>query len=466
MKYKKALFVGLIVSVGILLSGCGLRDSGGGSPYMMPLQVWGVFDDSDVYAPIFQEYRALNPYAGEIGYRKFSEETYKKEILNALAAGNGPDLFMIRNSWIEEFKDKIVPAPDYQMTEKEVRDGFVDVVAHDFIGETDKKIYGLPLSVDSLALYYNKDIFNAAGITAPPTTWEELSSLVPRLTKIDEYGNITQSAIALGTADNINRAPAILMGMMFGLGAEIEDEQGRINLFRTDAPSKALSFYSQFSRVGSSLYTWNPRMHYSIDAFYEGTLGMMVNYSWRYETLKQKNAKLNMAIAPLPQFTGMTPKNYADYWTYVVAKNHDIVLENVQEDAKMPQDKAVRNKLRIHEAWQLLSYLALPHPSKQITFRNGLTGNPGTFVMATDPTEQYLLATKKPAARRDLVEKQRNDTVLGAFAVSNLVAKNFRQSDADTIEKIMNDMISRVNRGEATVQESLSSAQNRINTLK
>ncbi len=464
MRYGKVV-VGLLIMVGgVLLSGCGLRNSGG-TPYSMPLEVWGVFDDSDTYSPLFEQYRLLNPYVSDIKYRKFNEETYKKELLNALAAGNGPDLFMIRNSWIEEFKDKIIPAPEYQVTEKEVRDNFVDVVAHDFIGE-DKKIYGLPLSVDSLALYYNKDIFNAAGITEPPKTWEELVALVPRLTKIDQYGNVTQSAIALGTAENINRAPAILLSLMFSLGAEEEDQNGRINLFRTEAASKALGFYTQFSRVGSSLYTWNPRLHYSMDAFYEGTLGMMVNYSWRYETLKQKNAKLNMAVAPLPQFAGSSPQNYADYWTYVVAKNHEIVLENPQQEAMLPQDKEQRNTLRKHEAWQLLSYLALPHPNKQITFRNGLTGNVGTFALDIDPTEQYLADTKKPAARRDLIEKERNDPVLGPFAVSNLVARNFRQSDADAIEKILNDMIDRVNRGEETIQEALSSAEKRINTLR
>lgn len=464
MGYKKILIGVLILSSGLVLAGCGLRNSGG-TPYLVPLEVWGVFDDSEVYSPLFEQYRSVNPYIGEIRYRKFNEETYKKELLNALAAGNGPDLFMIRNSWSGEFADKIVPAPEYQVTEKEVRDNFVDVVTDDFIGATDKKIYGLPLSVDSLALYYNKDIFNAAGITAPPKTWEELVGMVSRLTKIDQYGRIQQSAIALGTSENINRAPAVFLGLLFGFGAEPEDQSGQIRLLQSDAARQALEFYMQFSRVGSSLYTWNPGMHYSIDAFYEGTLGMMVNYSWRYETLKQKNAKLNMAVAPLPHFSGMAPRNYADYWTYVVAKNHEIVVENPSQDALLPQNKEERNMLRQHEAWQLLSYLALPHPNKQITLRNGITKNAAVFSLGFDPAEQYLIETNKPAARRDLIEKQRNDPVLGPFATANLVAKNFRQSDADAIEKIINDMIGRVNRGEETVQEALSSAENRITTL-
>ncbi len=432
----------------------------------MPLEVWSVFDDSDIYDVLFQQYRSVNPFVGDISYRKFSEDTYKKELLNALAAGNGPDIFAIRNSWLGEFQDKVVPAPEYQITEKEVRDHFVDVVAYDFIDPADKKIYGLPLSVDSLALYYNRDIFNATGITTPPKTWQELLVMTPKLTQIDQYGNIIQSALAFGTADNVNRAPAILFGLMFALGAEIDDQYGRVNFFRTDAAQKALEYYMLFSNVRSSEYTWNPNMHYSIDAFYEGRLAMMVNYSWRYETLRQKNAKLNMAVAPLPRFEGMVPQNYADYWTFVVAKNHEISATDLSAQELLPQDKGIQNELRKHEAWQLLTYMTMPHPEGQITIRNGLTGNPGVFTLTFDPAEKYLEETRKPAARRDLIEKQRNDPVLGPFAIANLTAKNFRQADSDTIEKITNDIIRSVHLGEISVKEGLFLMQQRIQTIQ
>lgn len=464
----RTIILGVVVLFGsmTILSGCGLRDNSQGTPYSMPLEVWGVFDDSDAYTPLFQQYRGVNPFIGNISYRKFGEETYKKELLSALAAGNGPDIFAIRNSWMGEFQDKIVPAPEYQVTEKEVRDHFVDVVAYDFIDPSDQKIYGLPLSVDSLALYYNRDIFNAAGITTPPKTWQELLAMTPKLTQIDQYGNIIQSALAFGTSDNVNRAPAILLGLMFALGAEIDDQYGRVNFFRTDAAQKAFEYYMLFSDVRSSAYTWNANMHYSIDAFYEGRLAMMVNYSWRYETLRQKNAKLNMAVAPFPRFEGMVPQNYADYWTFVVAKNHDISSENQNIEKMLPADKGIRNELRKHEAWQLLTYMAMPHPEGQITIRNGLTGNPAVFTLAFDPAEKYLEWTRKPAARRDLIEKQRSDPVLGPFAVANLTAKNFRQVDADAIEKIINDIIRSVNLGEIPLKEGLSLMQQRIGTLQ
>lgn len=221
-----------------------------------------------------------------------------------------------------------------------------------------------------------------------------------------------------------------------------------------------------FSNVRSSEYTWNPNMHYSIDAFYEGRLAMMVNYSWRYETLRQKNAKLNMAVAPFPQFEGIAPQNYADYWTFVVAKNREIPSDDLNTQKLLPADKGTQNELRKHEAWQLLAYMAMPHPQGQITLRNGLTGNPAVFTLDFDPAEKYLEQTRKPAARRDLIEKQRSDPVLSPFAIANLTAKNFPQADADAVEKILNEMIRSVNRGEVALKEALSIAQQRINTLQ
>ena len=226
MKKKIQLSVLSLALVGtLLLSGCGFRETN--QPYKVDLEVWGVFDDSDAYAEVFSQYKRLNPHVGEIIYRKFLVDTYRQDPLDALAAGNGPDIFLIQNTWTPQFLDKVVPAPDYIADERIFREIFVDVVAKDFL-TPDQKILGAPLSVDTLALYYNKDLFNAAGITTPPATWEEVVANVGKLTQIDGFGVINQSAIALGTAadpiGNINRATDILTTLFFQSGVPILDD--------------------------------------------------------------------------------------------------------------------------------------------------------------------------------------------------------------------------------------------------
>lgn len=455
----------LVVLVTTSLSGCIFKKAAP-EQYKVNLEVWGIFDDSDAYNEVFGEYRKINPYIGEINYRKLPLETYKDDLLNALAAGNGPDIFMIRNAWRGSFEDKIAPAPDYLLTEKQYRDTFVDVVAEDFV--SGGKIYGAPLSADSLALYYNKDLFNAAGITDPPSTWEKLFSDVQKLNRVDQFGNISQSAVALGTAYNINRSVDLLTALMFQMGSAIlPSGQKRVEL--TDENSrKALEFYTQFARVGSNAYAWNPTLHYSIDRFYEGTLAMMINYSWHYSTIKQKNAKLNFAAAPLPQFFGAKPVNFANYWGFVVAKNKSAEDATGQSPAQatVKPDLEKQNYLRIHEAWQFLNYLTLPHPGNKMTLQNGAAGTFKEFALSFDPTEKYLEKTKKPAARRDLIEKQKNNVMLAPFATGNLIAKNWYQGNIELVEAIFAEMINAVNNGEKSVSDALTIATQRINVLK
>lgn len=458
---QKKLFLFTFVFLAALsLSGCVFKSK---TPvtYKVDLEVWGVFDDSDAYTELFNEYKKINPYVRSITYRKLPVETYKEDLLDALASGKGPDIFMIRNSWAPSFQDKIVAAPEEMIGEKKFRDSFVDVAADDFIGE-DKKVYGVPLSVDSLALYYNKDLFNAAGIAKPPATWEEVASASSQLSQIDSFGNLNQSGIALGTGKNINRSTDVLSALFFQKESGISSDRSQFRI--TDAGSiEAFNFYTQFSRIDSGVYSWNPRLHYSVDAFYEGTLGMMINYSWQYPALKQKNAKLNIGVAPMPQFSGTQPENYANYWGFAVAKNKTIEDQGTAKSTLTPDQKKA---LHTHESWQLLRFLAFPHPEKMMTLVNGLSGNSKDFPIAFDPTEKYLEKTKKPAARRDLIEVQKNDPILAPFASGNLIAKNWKQKDPEAVETILAEMIESVNTGQQGNIDALRTAENRLKLLK
>jgi ABC-type glycerol-3-phosphate transport system substrate-binding protein len=462
MKLSKLFTLVLVPISAVLLSGCGEEVA---VPYKVDLEIWGIFDDSSAYNDVISEYRKLNEgHVGNISYRKMSEDTYRDDLIRAFAEGKGPDIFMIRNSWLPLFSNLIAPASEYQTNEKEFREAFVDVATDDSI--VDGKIYTAPLSVDSLGLYYNKDIFDAAGITSPPATWDDLRLDAKLLNVVDSYGNIAQSGVALGTAKNINRSTDVLLALALQRGSEVMPEKFRSSIAISYEPTfKSLDFYSQFATVGSEYYSWNPRQHYSIDAFYEGTLGMMINYSWHTDTIRKKNAKLDFAVAPLPQMPGSQPSNLANYWTFVVAKNKQTPVASGSQALSFPVDKY--NLLRTHESWQFLHYLAFPHSSKSIALRNPLSPNIPAVVMPIkdDPAATYLEKTRKPAARRDLVEKQKDDQWLSPFAYGNLIAKSWRPGDIEKAEGILAEAIESVNRGENTAQNALHAAEGQIELL-
>lgn len=457
-----ASIAGIVILCVILIFMFGMKPPSA-HQYNMNLEVWGFDDDGDILRPIFDNYKKLDPNIKEITYRKLTVDTYKKELIDALAAGQGPDIFIIHNTWLPGFSDKIVPASAGIITEQAYRNNFPDVAVADFI--KDGQIYAAPLSVDSLGLYYNKDLFNVAGITSPPTNWDDFVSDVRKLTKISSSGAIEQSGVSLGTnSSNINRATDVLNLLMMQKGFAMPTPGS------TDYPDmlsgeSALNFYTQFASSSSPNYSWNSAMHYSIDAFSEGKLAMMFNYSWHIKTISGKSPKLNYGVAAIPQFPGSTPVNYANYWAFAVAKNKTIVQDS---NTSTPP---VNNETRIKEAWKLLVYLTTKGQASG-SAATTTSSSPASATLGNsydpnfDPAASYINATGKPAARRDLIETQKTNPMLGAFAQGNLIDKSWVQKEPESNDGALDNMISQVNKGQATISEALKTAVQRITQLQ
>lgn len=468
MKIKIKILTSIFILASLLVvSGCGLKQANP-KKYILNLEIWGVFDNPDAFAEIIENYKKTNPNIREIRYKKLSENTYRQDLIDALAAGQGPDIFLIQNNWLAKFNDKVVPALPQLLTEQKFRANFADVAATDFINKG--SIYAVPLSIDSLGLYYNKDIFNAAGISAPPVSWNEFMEYSRKITKLNATGQIIQSGAALGTSNNVNRATDILNLMFLQGNTGMVDMVNKKALFDQsvkkdgewlNSGENALNFFIQFANRNSALYSWNAQMRNSIDAFSEGTVGMMLNYSWQWENIANKSPNLNFAVAPIPQLSENDPVNFPNYWAFAVAKNR------TPDTTGMPPAQAsmVTNEIRIGEAWQFLTYLTTKPEQAAVTTQttNATTGI--AINSSFDPAVKYLEKTNKPAARRDLIETQKTDVRKGAFAKGNLIAKNWYQADPEIINSIFIQTIDKVNKGQASVQEAVATAAASVTQL-
>ena len=126
-------------------------------------------------------------------------------------------IFSVQNTWIARNTKKLLPAPPTFITPKQVEELFVDVAAKDVLhydsNDGIKKMYGVPLTVDTLALYYNKDHFEDAlpEQGAPSPTWEGIKEDVFRLTKKDNsFERFFRAGIAMGMSKNISRSVDIV----------------------------------------------------------------------------------------------------------------------------------------------------------------------------------------------------------------------------------------------------------------
>lgn len=397
------------------------------APQPVTLEFWSVFDDSNVFQPLILKYQQLYPHV-TINYHKKNIASYEQELVDALAAGRGPDIFSIHNTWLPKHEEKLAPAPSALISETRFKEVFVDAPAQDFINNG--QIYALPLSVDSLALFYNKDLLNSAGLSSAPKTWEEFNSAVEKLVKRDAKNNILQAGAALGTAQNINRSTDILMALMLQSGAKmVSDDHSAASFDQTMSsgsesfnPGKqALIFYTNFANPSLKVYTWNSLQHYSIDAFVEGQAAMMLNYAYQLPLVRARSPHLDFSVAALPQISQDSRKvSFANYWGQAVGQ-------------------ASKNQA---EAWQFIAWLSSQENSRA-----------------------YLKATNKPAARRDLIDEQRSDADLGIFAEQALYAKSWWEIDNLAIEGIFAEMIESVTDGRASISDALQRAGIQVTAL-
>lgn len=406
----------------VTLTGFGCRRGGGGTSGNMnrELLVWGLWHESADMEPVLGAFEAATGIKAK--YKKVaSVATYEKDLLEALAEGRGPDVFVIHHTWIDDKKGILSPAPMEIVDARAVKDEFVDVVAADMVREG--LVYALPTSVDSLAMFYNKDIFNGAGIARPPRTWTDFQQMVERVTQVNRLGVIQASAAALGTAANVNRAADIVQLLMMQSGLPIIEPSRGVDI-NNETGQRALTFYTDFANRGKKVYTWNLQQDYSIDAFAEGETAVMFNYSYHIPTVRAKNPRLNFGIAPMTQIAGSSESNYitfAAYWPLTVAN------ASTSPEA----------------AWRLVRWLTNQESARALN-----------------------AAGSTPPARRDSVVELQRDPDIGVFAEQALVARSWQRVDIGATDVIFNAMIDDVVSGNATAGEVLRRGQDQLNSLR
>ncbi|MBI1838999.1 MAG: extracellular solute-binding protein, partial [Candidatus Colwellbacteria bacterium] len=241
------------------------------------LTFWGVGDERGVWDTAISNYQ--NAYPGvQVEYTKVDSRNYEKLLLDALAAGQGPDIFMFHNSWLPKHANKIVPASPEQIQLSTFRSLFPQVAEQDFV--RGDKIYGLPLSIDTLALFYNRDIFDNKRVAIVPSTWDEFKSTIPRVREISASNKLLKPAAAIGgTLKSIPEATDILNLIMLQKGTRMVSVDGSSADFHSPQGIEALNFYSQFSSPKNAYYAWNDSSTSSIDSFAGKQVAMVFAYA-------------------------------------------------------------------------------------------------------------------------------------------------------------------------------------------
>src|SRR3990167_809550 len=249
----------------------------GSSATDVKIVVWGDISSFDfehlLSIPVFSQDQTVS-----VAYVEKSSNTIESEFTEALAQGIGPDLIILTQDKFLKEKPKLVPIPYESISERDFKNTFIEE-GELFLGEDG--IYALPLSIDPLVLYYNRDLLSNAGQARPIMYWDEIYAAALNLSKKDAAGNLVSSVLALGEARNIPHAKDILSLLLLQAGTPItgfinKELRSRMsdNFDLLVSPGEtALDFYTQFSNPAKVYYSWNRSLidaqtHFTSDSSY------------------------------------------------------------------------------------------------------------------------------------------------------------------------------------------------------
>ncbi len=419
MTFTRQQLIFLGVAGAVIIVFLAIFFAGGRKPTeKINLTIWGT-DNQSAWDYAILRYQKLHPNV-RIKYTELTPETYEKNLINGLAAGRGPDIFMINNRWVAKHSDKIAPLPEGKVSAGDFRNLFPQVAEYDFLGGNGK-IYGFPLSIDTLALFYNRDIFDRRGVALPPKTWDDFLAVIPELRSIDKIGNSTSTAAAIGgSTDSIPNAPDILELLMLQTRALAPDKYPSQTI-RGQEGKNALEFYSRFTNPKDSSYTWNDSFAPAVEAFAEGKVAITFGYANDIPGIKSKNPFLNFAVELAPQTNMEKAINIANYWALTVSSR----TQNPEA------------------AWDFIVFAAT---DKEVASR-------------------YLTSTGRPPALRSLINEHLNDSDLGVFARQALTARSFYQRDDVTVRAIFDKIIKKAISGNS-IYEVLQEAETELYKLE
>jgi len=180
----------------------------------LTLNGWGASpEEEELLQQTLDEFMKKYPNI-KVKYEVIAEQ-YMDVIKTRLIGGQAGDVFYLDSVEAEALMEQNVlePLNGYVTDEFDIAD-FEEPLLNAFKG-ADGNYYGFPKDFSTLALFYNKKHFEEAGLSGPPTTWEELIEYSKQLTKDGRYG--------LGVAPELARQ----MFMIKAYGGEVVDAEGK-----------------------------------------------------------------------------------------------------------------------------------------------------------------------------------------------------------------------------------------------
>ena len=302
MRGLRGMLLGLMVSVGAIA---------GAKAQTVEIEYWQYVFDARVKAmnELIKRFEAANPNI-KVKQTTFPYADYQTKIAAAMPAGQGPDVVQLFYGWLDNFVGAkfIQPLPRDAFPPAAIEKEFYPIVS---AMKRDGEYYALPTAVRSLALFYNKKLFQEAGLNpnTPPKTVDELLDFAKKTTKRDGAGNMLSAGITLDFPGQDYHWWRETLLRQNG-GAPYSDDNRKVT-YDSEAGAKSLNWYADLQRVHKVGQVGF--MDEGQAAFRAGRAAMTVDGSFRLGAFGGIKA-FEWGVAELPASADGKKANFASYW--------------------------------------------------------------------------------------------------------------------------------------------------------
>lgn len=211
---------------------------------IVEITVWDFYGDTTPIKPLVAQFEKENPGI-KVKFEEVGWDGFWQKLPIAISSGEVPDVVTTGLMWAPEYKVSgayldVMPLSNGVINGKKFEEvlpkGMLDAA------KDGDKVYGIPFDFDAYALYYRADLFEAAGITEIPTTWEGLAEAFKKVSDPSKgvYGVVFDTAWSSWDP------------YLYAFGAKYLDDSGKA-AFNSPEAVESIKFIKQMMTDQSAL---------------------------------------------------------------------------------------------------------------------------------------------------------------------------------------------------------------------
>ncbi|MEP7240436.1 MAG: extracellular solute-binding protein [Devosia sp.] len=249
---------------------------------------------------LIAKFEAENPQY-KVQLTEYPWQVAHDKLVAAMAGGQGPDVALGEDQWVAEFAhlDLLAPLDDFK-AKQGYKDEDFNPNSWSYFVFQDGKTYAAPSYTEARALFYRKDLFDAAGLT-PPKTLDEMLEVGKKLTDGQQH---------FGLADQSGDLDLHFFSwFLYANGGNVYNDAGSKCTLADPAGVEALSFYKKL--YDENVIPKDPAKRVdTAHGFEEGYYAMAESGPWWLGLIPSEAPAINGKWAAVPLPTGKTPITY------------------------------------------------------------------------------------------------------------------------------------------------------------